>query len=181
MSKTFTTSGQRVFFVNRKFKSVPADEKQHRRPKWLGLVTLVFTFVLCKAVADAQPAKVWKVGVLVSTTQVLDAVRADALRHGLRDHGYEEGKNLTLEYRYADGKLERLPQLARELVEMKVDVIVVGGTSVAVAAKNATSTIPIVVAGAGDLVEAGLIRSYMNPGGNVTGVGRLSADFSATG
>ena len=76
-----------------------------------------------------------------------------------------------------DGKVERLDQLARELVAQKPDVIVVGGTGVAVAAKNATNTIPIVVAGAGDLVEAGLIKSFMYPGGNVTGVARMSADF----
>jgi putative tryptophan/tyrosine transport system substrate-binding protein len=181
MRQTATTTTARVFSSNLKAAPQTAsgsvDPKRPRRPKWPGLLALAFAFVLCKAVADAQPAKVWKVGVLVSTTQLLDSIRADALREGLRDHGYEEGKNLTLEYRYADGKLDRLAQLARELVEMKVDVIVVGGTSVAVAAKNATSTIPIVVAGAGDLVEAGLIKSYMNPGGNVTGVGRLSADF----
>ncbi|MBI2227481.1 MAG: ABC transporter substrate-binding protein [Deltaproteobacteria bacterium] len=82
-----------------------------------------------------------------------------------------------MEYRYAEGKTDRLAQLARELVEQKVDVIVVGGTNVAVTAKQATSTIPIVVAGAGDLVEAGLIKSFMFPGGNVTGVARMSADF----
>jgi putative ABC transport system substrate-binding protein len=82
-----------------------------------------------------------------------------------------------LESRYAEGKTDRFAQLARELVEQKVDLIVVGGTGVAVAAKNATSTIPIVIAGAGDLVEAGLIKSFMYPGSNVTGVARTSADF----
>ena len=174
MRKSFTTRTTGVFF------GYPRSifPKWLRRPQWLRFFAIILTGILCAVeLADAQPGKVWKVGVLVSTTQVLDADRADALRQGLREQGYEEGKNLTLEYRYADGKLDRLAQLARELVELKVDVIVVGGTSVAVAAKNATSTIPIVVAGAGDLVEAGLIRSYMNPGGNVTGVGRLSADF----
>lgn len=124
-----------------------------------------------------QPAKSWKIGVLVSGTQATNAARDEALRQGLRDLGYEEGKNIAFEYRFAEGKTDRLPQLARELVEQKPDVIVVGGTAVAVAAKKATSTIPIVVAGAGDLVEAGLIKSYMFPGGNVTGVGRMSADF----
>ena len=74
-------------------------------------------------------------------------------------------------------KVDRLPELARELVERKPDLIVVGGTRVAIAAKEATNTIPIVVAGAGDLVEAGLINSFMYPGGNVTGVARMSADF----
>ena len=137
----------------------------------------VLLFALCLPAQAQQPAKSWKIGVLVSSTQAVNAPRDEALRQGLRDLGYEEGKNVVMEYRYGEGKTERLNQLARELVDQKVDVIVVGGTSVAVAAKKATSTIPIVVAGAGDLVEAGLIKSFMYPGGNVTGVARMSADF----
>jgi putative ABC transport system substrate-binding protein len=145
---------------------------------WLRRGIIVIALVLFGAVAQAQqPAKSWKIGVLVSTSPALDEPRAEGLRLGLRDFGYEEGKNIAMEYRYAEGKMDRLASLARELVDLKVDVIVVGGTAVAVAAKNATSTIPIVVAGAGDLVEAGLIKSYIYPGGNVTGVGRMSADF----
>jgi putative ABC transport system substrate-binding protein len=132
---------------------------------------------LCRPVDAQQTAKTWKIGVLVSSSPSINAARDEALRQGLRELGYIEGKNLSMEYRYGEGKVDRLPQLARELVEQKPDVIVVGGTSVAVAAKNATSRIPIVVAGAGDLVEAGLIKSYMFPGGNVTGVARMSADF----
>jgi len=148
------------------------------KPKWLGLVALLYTFALsAPAMVDAQPVKVWKIGVLVSSSQALNTARDEALRQGLRDLGYEEGKNIVMEYRYGEGKTDRLAALARELVDHKVDVIVAGGTSVAVAAKNATSTIPIVVAGAGDLVEAGLINSFVYPGGNVTGVARLSADF----
>ena len=131
----------------------------------------------CVAARAQQPARTWKIGVLVSSTQTVNAPRDEALLQGLRDLGYEEGKNIAMEYRYAEGKTDRLDKLARELVEQKVDVIVVGGTGVAVAAKNATTTIPIVVAGAGDLVEAGLIKSFMFPGGNVTGVARMSADF----
>ena len=131
------------------------------------------------AAAESQE-KVWKIGSLVSGSQSSNAVRDTALRERLRELGYEEGKNIVMEYRYAEGKFDHLPQLARELVEQKPDVIVVGGTSVAVAAKKATSTIPIVVAGAGDLVEAGLIKSFMYPGGNVTGVARMSPDFFGT-
>ena len=142
------------------------------------LLGVVAWMLALAALASAQqPAKVWKVGVLVSSSQALNASRDDALRQGLRDLGYQEGKNIVMEYRYAEGKTDRLNQLAKELVEQKVDVIVVGGTGVAVAAKNATNTIPIVVAGAGDLVEAGLVKSFMFPGGNVTGVARMSADF----
>jgi putative tryptophan/tyrosine transport system substrate-binding protein len=129
------------------------------------------------AFAAEPPGKVWKIGNLVSSTPSVNASRDEALRQRLRELGYEEGKNIVMEYKYAEGKVDRLPQLARELVEEKPDVIVVGGTAVAVAAKKATSTIPIVVAGAGDLVEAGLIKSFMYPGGNVTGVARISADF----
>jgi putative tryptophan/tyrosine transport system substrate-binding protein len=144
----------------------------------VSVVAVVVGLLANVTVAQAQqPGKVWKIGVLVSSSQSVNAPRDEALRQGLRDFGYEEGKNITMEYRYAEGKTERLNQLANELVEQKVDVIVVGGTRVATAAKKATSTIPIVVAGAGDLVEAGLIKSFMFPGGNVTGVARMSADF----
>lgn len=124
-----------------------------------------------------EPAKVWKIGVLVSSSPSLNASRDEGLRQGLREFGYLEGKDLVMEYRYAEGKLNRLADLAAELVRLKVDVIVVGGTRVAVAAKRATGTIPIVVSGAGDLVTAGLVRSFSYPGGNVTGVSRLSPDF----
>ncbi len=142
------------------------------------LVVVVAWMLALAALASAQQTtKVWKIGVLVSGTQAQNAPRDEALRQGLRDLGYQEGKSIVMEYRYAEGKTDRLSQLAKELVEQQVDVIVVGGTAVAVAAKNATKTIPIVVAGAGDLVEAGLVKSFMFPGGNVTGVARMSADF----
>lgn len=157
-----------------------SDNRNSKIPnrKWLALIAVGVTFTMYGALAKAQqPSKVWKIGVLVSSTRELNAARDEGLRQGLRELGYEDGKNIVLEYRYAAGKTDRLPQLARELVEKKPDVIVVGGTAVAVAAKQATRTIPIVVAGAGDLVEAGLIASYMYPGGNVTGVGRMSPDF----
>ena len=143
----------------------------------LGFALSALLLALSFSAHAQQPAKIWKIGVLVSGTRAANAARDEALRQGLREYGYEEGKNIAFEYRFADGKTDRLPQLAQELVEQKPDAIVVGGTAVAVAAKKATSTIPIVVAGAGDLVEAGLIKSYMYPGGNVTGVGRMSADF----
>jgi putative ABC transport system substrate-binding protein len=131
----------------------------------------------CFSAQAQQSGKVWKIGVLVSGNAASNASRDEALRSGLRQLGYQEGENITIVYKYAEGKTDRLPQLAKELISEKPDVIVVGGTAVAVAAKNATSTVPIVVAGAGDLVEAGLIKSFMYPGGNVTGVARLSADF----
>ena len=101
----------------------------------------------------------------------------EAFQQGLRDLGYVEGKNIIIEYRYSDGRNERMPALAEELVRLKVEMIVADSIASARAAKKVTSTIPIVVAGAGDLVEAGLIKSFMYPGGNVTGVARMSPDF----
>lgn len=147
------------------------------RKKVFGFALSAVLFALCRpAVAQQQP-RIWKIGVLVSTSLAANKARDEALRQGLRDLGYVEGRNIIMDYRYAEGKTDHLPQLARELAQQKPDVIVAGGTSVAVAAKSATSTIPIVVAGAGDLVEAGLIKSFMYPGGNVTGVARTSSDF----
>jgi len=143
----------------------------------IGFAFGALILALCFPAEAQQPAKNSKIGVLASGTEAQNKSRDDALRQGLRDFGYEEGKNIVMDYKYAEGKPERLAQLAKELVAEKPDVIVVGGTAVAVAVKNATNTIPIVVAGAGDLVEAGLIKSFMYPGGNVTGVARMSADF----
>jgi putative ABC transport system substrate-binding protein len=144
----------------------------------LSFLAGVIILLGCRVFAEAQQqAKVWKIGVLVSSSPTLNASRDEALRQGLRELGYVEGQNITMDFRYADGKLDRLPQLARELVEQNVDVIVVGGTGVAVAAKKATNTIPIVLAGVGDLVKSGLVKSFSFPGGNVTGVSRNSSDF----
>jgi putative tryptophan/tyrosine transport system substrate-binding protein len=145
--------------------------------KFLSFALSIMLLTLSVSSQAQQPTKTWKIGVLVSSTEALNKSRDEALRQGLHDFGYEEGKNIVMDYKYAEGKPERLAQLAKELVAEKPDVIVVGGTAVAVAVKNATNTIPIVVAGAGDLVEAGLIKSFMYPGGNVTGVARMSADF----
>jgi putative ABC transport system substrate-binding protein len=151
------------------------DEDMKKQITVLALCAVLFGL---RFTAKAQePPKIWKIGVLVSTSASSNRARDEALRQGLRDLGYVEGQNIAMEYKYAEGKTDRLPQLARELVQEKPDVIVVAGTRVAVAVKNATRTIPIVVAGAGDLVEAGLIKSFMYPGGNVTGVARTSPDF----
>src|SRR5689334_16714104 len=137
----------------------------------------LFLAVVLPANAQQQPGKVWKIGVLVSTTHALNASREDNLWQGLRRLGYVEGRNIALEYRYANGQLDRLPALAAELVALNADVIVVSGTRAAVAAKQATSTIPIVLAGVGDPVQAGLVSSMSHPGTNVTGLSRLSPDF----
>jgi ABC-type uncharacterized transport system substrate-binding protein len=155
-----------------------AEKNMTRKITVLTLCTMLFA--LCVSAKAQQPAKVWRIGVLVSSSASLNASRDEALRQGLQQIGYVEGKNIIIEYRYAEGKLDRLSDLAVDLVRLNPDVIIVGGTRVAVAAKQATSTIPIVVAGAGDLVAAGLVHNLNRPGGNVTGVSRLSSDIIGT-
>jgi len=127
-------------------------------------------------IAEAQqPKKVSRIGYLVSSDSITESSRSEGIRQALRDLGYVEGQNIAFEYRYAGGKLDRAPELAAELVRLKVELIVVaGGTRWVRAAKNATKTIPIVMMGGGfDPVEAGLIESLAHPGGNVTGLALL--------
>src|SRR5258705_1132850 len=116
-----------------------------------------------------QPGKVHRIGYLGVTTVASDARQVEALRLGLRDLGYVEGKNLAIEYRWAEDKYDRLPDLAAELVRMKVDLIVTHTTPGTLAAKHATTTIPIVMAISGDAVATGLVASIARPGGNITG------------
>ena len=126
-----------------------------------------------------QPKKVPRIGYLSPLDAASESTRSEAIRLALRELGYIEGQNIATEYRYAEGKLDRLPELAAELVRLKVDIIVVaGGASTIRAAKNATKTIPIVMAGAGlDPVEAGLVESLARPGGNVTGITNLNREL----
>jgi len=126
--------------------------------------------------AEAQQAgKVPKIGVLLGATPESTEPLLRALTEGLRDLGYVEGSNVTVERRYADGRLERLPELAAELVQLRADVIVTGSNVHVAAAKRATATIPIVFVGAANPVGAGFITSLARPGGNITG---LSSDAS---
>ena len=126
-----------------------------------------------------QPKKVPRIGYLSSTDPATESTRSEAIRLALRELGYIEGQNIAFEYRYAEGKLDRFPELAAELVRLKVDIIVVaGGDPVIRAAKNATKTIPIVMMGGGaDPVEAGLVESLARPGGNVTGITNLTREL----
>jgi putative ABC transport system substrate-binding protein len=126
-----------------------------------------------------QQGKVWRVGVLDTTSMSMNAVNLTAFRKGLHELGYIEGENLIIEFRSADGRPERLAALAIELVRAKVDVIVPRGTPASQAAKNATGIIPIVVTGFGSPVESGLIKSLSHPGGNVTGLSSVTADLTA--
>ena len=122
-----------------------------------------------------QTGKIFRIGFLDASTASGSAVLVEAFRQELSKLGWIEGKNITIEYRFAEQKPERLPELAADLVRLKVDLIVVAGTPPALAAKKATTTIPIVMANAGDPVGAGLVASLARPGGNVTGFSSLSS------
>ena len=127
--------------------------------------------VIARSVAEAQPAaKVYRVGILLVATAETVAPLVRALTEGLRDLGYVEGRNIVFERRYADGRLERLPDLAAELVRLRVDVIVTGSNIHVAAAQRATATIPIVFVAVGDPVGAGFIANLARPGGNITGL-----------
>ena len=126
-----------------------------------------------------QTKKILRIGLLSGQRSSPMPPVIEALRQGLRELGYVEGKNLLIEYRWAEGKDDRYAPLAAELVNLGVDVIVVSGTQATVAAKQATNTIPIVVGGAGDLVGEGLVASLARPGGNVTGFTNIDMDLSA--
>jgi len=128
-------------------------------------------------VAQAQqPARIPRIGILIASTASFFSARVEAFRQRLRELGYIEGKNIVIEYRYADGKLERLPDLAAELVRLKVDVIITAGAGSS-PAKKATATIPIVFAGSSDPVGTGLVSSLARPGGNITGLSNIAQDL----
>jgi putative ABC transport system substrate-binding protein len=145
--------------------------------KWAGFFAIVVSLTLCGARAEAQqPRKLPRIGFLFYGSPG-PSPEVDAFRQGLRELGYVEGQNITIEFRFASGQVERLPELAAELVRLKVDVIVTPATPASVAAKQATSTIPIVFAGVADAVGAGLIAGLARPGGNITGLTSISAEL----
>jgi ABC-type uncharacterized transport system substrate-binding protein len=146
------------------------------RKLWLLAVLVLASFNLAEA---QQPKKVSRLGYLSSYDPATDSARSEGVRLALRELGYIDGQNIAIEYRYTDGKNGRMPELATELVHLKVDIIVVaGGTGIIRAAKNATKTIPIVMTGGGsDPVEAGLVESLARPGGNVTGIALLNREL----
>jgi len=136
-------------------------------------------FALCSSAQAQQPKKIVRLGYLSDSNPVRESARAETIRLALRELGYLEGQNIIIEYRYAEGRADRAPQLAAELVQLKVDIIIVaGGPTQSRAAKNSTTTIPIVMTGDGaDPVEAGLVESLARPGGNVTGMTLLNRQF----
>jgi putative ABC transport system substrate-binding protein len=135
-------------------------------------------FALCSSVGAQQPGKVPRIGFLIASAPSAIAPRMDTFRQGLREHGYVEGKNIVIERRHADGKSDHLPALAAELVSLKVDVIVTSGPTATRAAQGASSTIPIVMTFDDDPVGSGFVTSLARPGGNITGLSRLTPELS---
>jgi putative tryptophan/tyrosine transport system substrate-binding protein len=146
--------------------------------KWAGLFAIVVALTGWGRMADAQQAgKIFRIGFLDESTASGSAVLLDAFRQELSKLGWIEGKNIAIEYRFAEQKSDRLPELAADLVRLKVDLIVVTARTTALAAKKATTTIPIVMANAADPVGAGLVASLARPGGNVTGLTGLGSEL----
>jgi putative tryptophan/tyrosine transport system substrate-binding protein len=152
------------------------NEKLMKR-KITVVVLSAMLLALCGSVEAQQPGKVARIGFLDPSTAAGIAGLLEVFRQELHKLGWIEGKNITIEYRFAEHKNERLPELATDLVRLKVDLIVVAATPPALAAKAATTTIPIVVANAADPVGAGLVASLARPGGNVTGLSSLSPEL----
>jgi len=139
----------------------------------LGVLLLAFSF----PARAQQSEKILRIGYLGNSSPALERDFVDAFRQGLRDLGYAEGHNILIEYRWAEGRYDRLPEFAAELVRLKVDVLLTAGTPGALAAKQATQTIPIVMAVSGDAVGTGLVQSLARPGGNITGLTRMTRDL----
>jgi ABC-type uncharacterized transport system substrate-binding protein len=157
-----------------------SDEwRGHRRSHEIIVLTLCTMLFASVLPGQAQQAnKSPRIGMLISGSPSTHRSRIDAFRQGLRELGYVEGRNIAIEYRYADGKFERLPELAAELVRVKVDIIVTSGSIVTPVAKKATSTIPIVMAQDNDPVATGGVASLARPGGNITGLSQMSPELN---
>ena len=157
-----------------------SDGRRHRRPaRKVLLLTLAVTILMVPPAADPQqPRKVPRIGFLSSVSANAVRARLEAFKQGLRDLGYVEGESITIDYRLAEGRYDRLPGLAEELLRLKVDVIVTHGVVATLAARRATSAIPIVFGSADDAVAAGLVAGLARPGGNVTGLTVISPELS---
>jgi len=143
------------------------------------LTLCAMLFALCVPASAQQTGKIFRIGFLDSGTASGSAVLVDAFRQELSKLGWIEGKNITIEYRFAEQQLDRLPELAADLIRLKVDLIVTTGDPPAAAAKKATTTIPIVMATSTDAVGAGLVASLARPGGNITGISGLSPELNS--
>jgi len=121
--------------------------------------------------------KIPRIGFMGNSTAALETNLVDAFREGLRELGYEEGRNIAIEYRWAEGNYDRFPMLAAELIATKVDAIVTAGTPAALAVKSATTTVPLVMVAVGDPIGTGLVSSLARPGGNLTGLSSIAPDL----
>jgi len=149
------------------------------RGKFIFLTLCAVVLAHCSFAEAQQPTKVARLGFLIATSPSTEKARIDSFLQGMRELGYVEGKNLVIEWRYAEGQFDRLPALAAELARLKVEVIVTAGPTVTRAAKQATSKIPLVMAQDADPVGSGLVSSLARPGGNITGLSTFSAELSA--
>jgi putative tryptophan/tyrosine transport system substrate-binding protein len=147
------------------------------RKSSLSIILSALHFAVCVSVEAQQAKKVPRIAYLSQLSASADSVRTEAFRQGLREMGYIEGQNIAVEWRYVEGKLDRLPEVVAELVQLKLDIIVVTGATATRAAKKSTETIPIVMAYATDPVELGLVASLAKPGANVTGLTNLAPDL----
>jgi putative ABC transport system substrate-binding protein len=143
------------------------------------LTSLAGALAAPRAAGAQQAGKVWRIGVLETTSPSLNTTNLDAFRKGLRELGYVEGRNFVIEYRSADGRPERFPSLASELVRLKVDLIVTRGTPAVLAAKKATGSIPIVMATSADPAGFGVVSGLARPGTNVTGLSTIAVELAA--
>ena len=141
------------------------------------LTLCAMLFALCVSAEAQPPGKIPTIGFLGNSTAALEENLVEPFRQGLRELGYVEGKNILIEYRWAEGKYERFPALIAELVAQKVDIIVTAGTPAALAVKKAAPSIPLVMAAAGDPIGTGLIESLAHPGGNITGLSGMAVDL----
>ena len=156
---------------------IPSKLRQIMKQKFIGIALCAMLFTLSLPAQAQQPARIHRIGILSPSSGSFFSARVEAFRQRLRQLGYVEGKNIVIEYRYAEGKPERLPDLAAELVRLKVDVIVTTNSGATLAAKKASGTIPIVFAAAGDPVGTGLVSSLARPGGNITGLSLMAPDL----
>jgi len=164
---------------NRKSKTCTELRRSIQNLKWAGLFAIVVALTVCGVVVEAQqPQKIPRIGYLGANFPTTNPARIKAFRQGLRELGYVEGKNVVIEWRFAEGKLDRLSELAAELVRLKVDVIVSAGPPPTRSAKQATVTIPIVMAFDDDPVGSGFAASLARPGGNITGLATLAPEIS---
>jgi putative ABC transport system substrate-binding protein len=175
-----------LWSMNRSSENCPNDiphveselSRRIRTRKWAAVIAFIVIFVLSEVASYAQPQKVPRIGFLVAGPASAITNRVEAFRQGLRERGYIEGKTIIVEYRYGEGKVDRLAAQAAELVQLKVNIIVTAGSQATRPAKEATTTIPIVMAQDNDPVGSGFIASLASPGGNITGLANMTTELS---